>query len=109
MASFDDLAAAIAENLRVRGVHARLLAALEAEIAAALLPAAPSFAARAGQPPPPDACVMEALVADYLESRGLASTLSVFCLETGARARAPAAPPCARLSAATMRAKNGCV
>jgi hypothetical protein len=93
MSGFDDLVDAVSENLRVRGVHSRLLAALEAEIASALRPLPPR-----APPQSPDGHLMEALVSDYLESRGLASTLSVFCLETGARGRSPGATPGAALS-----------
>lgn len=86
---FDELESAVIENLSARGVLSRLRAALDAEIISSLREAP------LGAPPPapPDVHLADALVSEYLFSRGLHSTLSIFCTEAAvplpAGARAP--------------------
>ena len=87
------LEAAIAENLRVRGVQTRLESALLSEICLALrgTDAAPPAAA-------PAHALSDSLVAEYLAARGYASTLLIFSAESGALPPPGAPLPGASLS-----------
>lgn len=100
MPDFDELENAVIENLSARGVLSRLRAALDAEIAASLREAP------LGVPPPapPDVHLADALVSEYLYSRGLHSTLSIFCTEAAVPLPAGARAPGASLG---VRGKGG--
>jgi hypothetical protein len=79
-----------------------LRAALDAEITAALR--APVITSL---PPPPDVHLADALVSEYLFSRGLHSTLSTFCTEARVPLPADARAPGETLSVSGAKAASG--
>ena len=91
--SLQGLEAAIAENLRVRGVQTRLESALLSEICLALRGTDTATPAAA-----PAYALSDSLVAEYLAARGYASTLLIFSAESGALPPPGAPLPGASLS-----------
>ena len=81
MATVGELAVAVEEALRDRGITEELQARLHTEIYCAIAGEESATVARAA---PKEVLVLNALIKEYLQVTGFSNTAKVFSLETGA-------------------------